>query len=61
MGKNSRKGATNKDALDATGRKEKNALFANCSVWMAKAKEKGAEDHAAMLQQCVIPAGSRFC
>jgi hypothetical protein len=45
MGKNNRKGATNKDALDATGRKEKNALFANCSAWMAKAKEKGAEEH----------------
>ena len=37
--------STNKDALDATRRKEKNALFANCSAWVAKAKEKGAEEH----------------
>ena len=59
MGKNNKRGATNKDALEATGRKEKNALFANCSAWMAKAKDKGAKDHAAM-QQCVIAADLNF-
>ena len=59
MGKNKKRGATNKDALVATGKKEKNALFANCSAWMAKAKDKGAKEHAAM-QQCVIAADLNF-
>ena len=54
MGKNKKRGATNKDALVATGKKEKNALFANCSAWMAKAKDKGAKDHAAMQHQMKV-------
>ena len=58
MGKNNKHGPTNKDRLEATGRREKNALFTNCSGWMAKAKEKGAQEHAAMQRQrqCVTPA-----
>jgi hypothetical protein len=51
MGKNNRRGATNKDALEKTQRQQKGALFANCSALMDKAK--GAEDHAAKQQECV--------
>ena len=60
MGKNTQRGATNKDALEAIGHKKTNAQFANCSAWMAKANDKGAKDHAAMQQQCVIAADLNF-